>query len=42
MTTDRPYQKARTREAALGILKKHSGTKWDQECVEKLEKVLLT
>lgn len=40
MTTDRPYQKGMTQEVALGILHKHSGTKWDTECVAMLEEVL--
>jgi len=40
MTTERPYQKAKTTEEALAILRKLSGTKWDPGCVEQLEKVL--
>ena len=40
MTTDRPYQKGKTRQAALEILKKHAGTKWDRECVAALEQVI--
>lgn len=42
MTTDRPYQKGKTKEAALGILKKHAGNKWDQRCVDTLEKILVS
>ena len=40
MTTDRPYQKGRSPEIALGILKEHAGTKWDEGCVAALERVL--
>lgn len=40
MTTDRPYQKGRTFEEALGILKQGSGTKWDPECVAAFERIL--
>ncbi len=40
MTTDRPYQKGRTKEEAFEILKKLSGTQWDSACVEMLEKIL--
>ncbi len=40
MTTDRPYQKGMSHEAALAILKKGSGTKWDAECVAAFEQYL--
>jgi len=40
MTTDRPYQKGKTPEIALGILKKHAGTKWDKKCVAAFEAVI--
>jgi putative nucleotidyltransferase with HDIG domain len=41
MTTDRPYQKAMSHDAALEILKKHAGTKWDTDCVAAFEQVQL-
>jgi putative nucleotidyltransferase with HDIG domain len=37
ITTDRPYQKARTFHQALGILKEGAGTKWDSGCVAAFE-----
>lgn len=40
MTTDRPYQNARSVETALGILKHDSGSHWDSDCVEAFERVL--
>lgn len=40
MTTDRPYQKGKSPEEALGILKKNAGKKWDTSCVSAIEKVL--
>ncbi len=40
MTTDRPYQKGRTPEAALAILKEGSGSKWDADCVAAFERIL--
>jgi len=40
MTTDRPYQKGRSPEVALEILRKHAGTKWDQVCVSALAAVI--
>ncbi len=40
MTTDRPYQKGMQPEAALDILKKSAGTKWDPFCVSAFETVL--
>lgn len=40
MTTDRPYQKAISSEAALEILRRNRGTKWDSECVAAFERVL--
>ena len=40
ITTDRPYQKARTYAEALAILKDGAGTKWDAECVAAFERCL--
>jgi len=40
MTTDRPYQKGRSPEVALAILKEHTGTRWDETCIDALEAVL--
>jgi putative nucleotidyltransferase with HDIG domain len=40
MTTDRPYQKGKSTEIALGILRKHAGTKWDSACVAAFEAVI--
>jgi len=40
MTTDRPYQKGKPPEVALGILKKYAGKKWDTACVAALETVM--
>lgn len=40
MTTDRSYQKGRTKAAALNVLKQYSGIRWDPACIEALEKVL--
>jgi len=40
MTTDRPYQKGKTYDEALSILKHGAGTKWDSECVTALERIL--
>jgi putative nucleotidyltransferase with HDIG domain len=40
ITTDRPYQKARTYAEALAILKDGAGTRWDAECVAAFERVL--
>jgi hypothetical protein len=40
ITTDRPYQKARTYAEALAILKDGAGTKWDADCVAAFERVL--
>ncbi len=37
MTTDRPYQNGRSPEAALSVLKKNSGTRWDETCISALE-----
>jgi putative nucleotidyltransferase with HDIG domain len=39
MTTDRPYQKGRSPEATLAILKGGAGTKWDEECVAAFERI---
>lgn len=38
MTTDRPYQKAKSHEAALEILREHAGTQWDPDCVAAFER----
>jgi len=40
MTTDRPYQKGRTFDEALSILKRGVGTQWDSECVAAFERIL--
>jgi putative nucleotidyltransferase with HDIG domain len=40
ITTDRPYQKARTFEEGLAILKGGAGTKWDSDCVAAFERIL--
>jgi putative nucleotidyltransferase with HDIG domain len=40
MTTERPYQKALTTEAALEIFQRHAGTQWDAGCVEALVRFL--
>ena len=40
MTTDRPYQKGKSRQTALGILKKNAGTKWDSQSVSAVEAIL--
>jgi hypothetical protein len=40
ITTDRPYQKGRTYDEALAILKQGAGTKWDAACVEAFERTL--
>jgi HD-GYP domain-containing protein (c-di-GMP phosphodiesterase class II) len=40
MTTERSYQKAMSRDVAIGILKKSAGSKWDETCVAALEAVL--
>jgi len=40
MTTNRPYQKARTFQEALTILKTGAGTKWDSGCVSACERIL--
>jgi len=40
MTTERPYQKAMSPDAALEILQRHAGTKWDAGCVEALGRYL--
>ncbi|MBR1753923.1 HD domain-containing protein [bacterium] len=39
MTTDRPYRKALSKEEALDIIRKESGTKWDPVVVNALEQV---
>lgn len=40
MTTNRPYQKGRSPEVALEILRKHAGAKWDESCVSALAAVI--
>ena len=40
MTTDRPYQKGKTYDEALSILKHGAGTKWDSNCVAAFERAL--
>jgi putative nucleotidyltransferase with HDIG domain len=40
ITTDRPYQKGRSFQEALAILKQGAGSKWDSGCVAALERTL--
>lgn len=40
MTTDRPYQKARSVQEALDILRGGAGSAWDPDCVAACERVL--
>jgi HD-GYP domain-containing protein (c-di-GMP phosphodiesterase class II) len=40
MTTDRPYQKGRTPETALSILREGAGSHWDPDCVAAFERIL--
>jgi hypothetical protein len=40
MTTDRPYRKALSREAALAELRANSGTQFEPRVVTALEKVV--
>jgi putative nucleotidyltransferase with HDIG domain len=40
ITTDRPYQKARTYAEAVAILKDGAGARWDGGCVGAFERVL--
>ena len=40
MTTERPYQKAMTPNAAFEILQRYAGTKWDAECVKAFGRYL--
>ena len=40
ITTDRPYQRARTFDEGLAILKGVAGAKWDPECVAAFERIL--
>jgi HD-GYP domain-containing protein (c-di-GMP phosphodiesterase class II) len=42
MTTDRPYSKAMTFEAAIARLKFLAGKKFDSPCVEAFERAFLT
>ncbi|MBV5336734.1 MAG: HD-GYP domain-containing protein [Deltaproteobacteria bacterium] len=39
MTTDRPYQKARSWDVALGILQEGAGSHWDTDCVAAFERL---
>jgi putative nucleotidyltransferase with HDIG domain len=39
MTTDRPYQKGMTHQAALEILRGQAGAKWDADCVAAFERL---
>ena len=40
MTTERPYQKAMSPDAAMKIFQRYAGTKWDKGCVEALDRYL--
>lgn len=40
MTTERPYQKAKSPEEALAVLRSRAGTHWDPACIEALARVL--
>jgi putative nucleotidyltransferase with HDIG domain len=40
MTTERPYQKAMSPDAALEIFERHAGAKWDPGCVRALGRYL--
>jgi putative nucleotidyltransferase with HDIG domain len=40
ITTDRPYQKGKSFQEALLILKEGAGAKWDQGCVSACERIL--
>lgn len=40
MTTDRPYQQGMDQAAALAVLRKQAGAKWDAQCVEAFAGVL--
>ncbi|MCU0561163.1 MAG: DUF3313 family protein [Desulfobacterales bacterium] len=40
ITTDRPYQKARTFTEAIEILKQGAGAAWDPDCVAAFERIL--
>jgi len=40
MTTDRPYQRGRSQEAAIATLREHAGTQWDETCISSLQAVL--
>jgi putative nucleotidyltransferase with HDIG domain len=40
MTTERPYQKAMSPDAAMEIFQRHAGAKWDKGCVEALGRYL--
>ncbi|GAB1410425.1 hypothetical protein MASR1M90_15790 [Desulfovibrionales bacterium] len=42
MTTDRPYQKARTYDQAMDILRQGAGTAWDIQCVAAFERAMAT
>lgn len=40
MTTDRPYQKGKSFNDAISILKEGAGTRWDPACVAAFERIL--
>jgi HD-GYP domain-containing protein (c-di-GMP phosphodiesterase class II) len=40
ITTDRPYQKARSKAEALKVLRSHAGTQFDPQVVKALEGVI--
>jgi len=40
ITTDRPYQRGKTFEQAVSILKSGVGAQWDSECVAVFERIL--
>jgi HD-GYP domain-containing protein (c-di-GMP phosphodiesterase class II) len=42
MTTDRPYRKAMSRDAALTEMRENSGTQFDPRCVAALERVVMS
>lgn len=41
MTTDRPYQKAKTTAEAMEIMRKYAGSKWDAQCIHALDSYLI-
>jgi len=40
MTTNRPYQKARTPEEALAIIESGAGSRWDAACIAAFRRIL--